>query len=168
MRDTGGASLFLLVGPTGAGKSTVLDAVSLALFGQTPRLHRARGRGETDPALCMSHGTSACRAEVELETLDDEGERVRLRAIWSMRRARGKASGRPQAPVRRLERLRPADGAWEVLVDDDREKLFGPVFDAALGGLTADDFQRSVLLPQGSSRPSCARAATSARRSSSG
>ncbi len=30
--------LFVLSGPTGAGKSTILDAVCLALYGQTPRL----------------------------------------------------------------------------------------------------------------------------------
>ena len=36
--DLAGASLFLIQGPTGSGKSTLMDAVSLALFGTTPRL----------------------------------------------------------------------------------------------------------------------------------
>jgi len=33
-----GCSLFTITGPTGAGKSTILDAMSLALFGTAPRL----------------------------------------------------------------------------------------------------------------------------------
>ena len=36
--ELGGAPLFLILGPTGSGKSTLMDAISLALFGQTPRL----------------------------------------------------------------------------------------------------------------------------------
>ncbi len=32
--------IFALTGPTGAGKSTILDAITLALYGQTPRLGR--------------------------------------------------------------------------------------------------------------------------------
>ena len=32
------AGLFAITGPTGAGKSTILDALCLALFGSTPRL----------------------------------------------------------------------------------------------------------------------------------
>ena len=37
-----GASLFLIHGPMGTGKSTLMDAVSLALFGKTPRLDNKR------------------------------------------------------------------------------------------------------------------------------
>ena len=43
-RDLGGESLFLIHGPTGSGKSTLMDAVSLALFGVTPRLTKPAER----------------------------------------------------------------------------------------------------------------------------
>ena len=35
-KQIGAAPVFLIVGPTGSGKSTILDAISLALFGETP------------------------------------------------------------------------------------------------------------------------------------
>ena len=35
------AGIFLITGPTGAGKSTILDAVCLAIYGDTPRLDKA-------------------------------------------------------------------------------------------------------------------------------
>ncbi|MDE7109226.1 MAG: AAA family ATPase, partial [Muribaculaceae bacterium] len=34
----GEASIFLISGGTGAGKSTILDAICLALYAQTPRM----------------------------------------------------------------------------------------------------------------------------------
>ena len=37
----GGSTLFSIVGPTGSGKSTILDAICLALFNRTPRYPRA-------------------------------------------------------------------------------------------------------------------------------
>ncbi len=32
------SGIFAIVGPTGSGKTTILDAICLALYGQTPRL----------------------------------------------------------------------------------------------------------------------------------
>lgn len=153
-RDLGGAPLFVIVGPTGAGKSTVLDAVSLALFGETPRLtsDRARNRGDDhDVRHIMSRGAGECRAVLELSRRDlDEGSgRARFRATWYCHRAGTRPDGALQPPRRGLERWSDALGAWEVLVDDQRRKFFEGPFDEALGGLTVDDFQRSMLLPQG-------------------
>jgi exonuclease SbcC len=53
-----------------------------------------------------------------------------------------------QRPERSLEQ-RQADGSWTVLVSDNREKFFQPVFDAVLEGFTPHDFNRSMLLAQG-------------------
>lgn len=147
-RDLCDAPLFLMMGSTGAGKSTILDAICLALFGQTPRLRGERGRPETAPALVMSHGTFSCRATVEFSKRESDGVRRVYRAEWSCRRAKNKPTGKLQDPHRSLARIHPG-GHEELLVSDDRAKYIDPHFAEVLEGLTVEDFKRSVLLAQG-------------------
>ena len=54
--------IFALTGPTGAGKSTILDAICLALYGATPRLGKITKSGNE----IMSRQTGECYAEVLL------------------------------------------------------------------------------------------------------
>jgi exonuclease SbcC len=145
--DLGGAPLFLIRGPTGAGKSTLMDAVALALFGQTPRFGRDAAGAAEDPRQVMSRGTGEARAQVEF-TKPEDGRIVRYRATWACHRARKRPDGELQAPRRTLERLRAA-GEWETLVSDHRVGYFQRAFDAALDDMTIEDFKRMVLLPQG-------------------
>ena len=143
-RDLHGASLFLVQGPTGSGKSTLMDAVSLALFAVTPRL---TGRPKVVAEQIMSRGTGEATSEVEFSKLEG-GSRVRYRARWFAKRARKKPDGNMQNVVRSLER-QEADGTWVVLVSDTRQSHTDPVFDEVLEGFSAVDFQRSMLLAQG-------------------
>ncbi len=149
-RDLGGAPLFLIMGPTGSGKSTLMDAVSLALFGQTPRLKVPKGEAnpDDDARNIMSHGTAEARAQVDVQKVEN-GREVRYRATWSCRRARNKPEGNLLAPSRLLERSEDRGQTWTVLVDDEREKFYGPPFAELLEGLTVTDFKRSMLLAQG-------------------
>ncbi len=142
-----GASLFLIHGPTGSGKSTLMDAVSLALFGETPRLDGALNGSPTDPRAVMSRGAGDCSAELEFSKLENGG-RQRYRARWACRRARKKPGANLQDPERSIERLGP-DGSWELLFSSNKKGEQRLAFHELLEGFRVADFNRSMLLAQG-------------------
>ena len=76
--------IFALTGPTGAGKSTVLDAICLALYGATPRL----GKITKSSNEIMSRQTGECYAEVTFES-----QAGRFNCHWEQHCARKKANG---------------------------------------------------------------------------
>ncbi|MEA3420482.1 MAG: AAA family ATPase, partial [Acidobacteriota bacterium] len=76
--------IFAVTGPTGAGKSTILDAICLALYGRTPRLKSITKNANE----IMSRQTGECYSEVTFET-----QAGRFRCHWSQHRARKKADG---------------------------------------------------------------------------
>lgn len=141
-----GAPLFLIQGPTGSGKSTLLDAVSLALFGRTPRL-RGSGEGDDGTGQIMSRGSGSCLARLEFSLPGKDGGRERYRATWSRKRAHEKSGGKLQPPSRSLECQK--QGEWEMLCSGSHVEQARACFADVLHGLTVEEFQRTVLLPQG-------------------
>lgn len=85
--------IFAITGPTGAGKSTILDAVCLALYGSTPRLAKITKSGNE----IMSRHTADCAAEVTFRTRAGT-----FTCSWSQARAGKKVSGNLQQPRHRL------------------------------------------------------------------
>lgn len=130
LSDTG---LFAIVGDTGAGKTTVLDAITLALYG---KIHRNNEVKEV-----MSHGASDCKAWVEFSISSN-----RYLAEWEMWKARGKMDGKLQGPDRRLSVFNSEKGIFEIIAERVNE------FDEqvkTITGLDYNRFTRSVLLSQG-------------------
>jgi exonuclease SbcC len=132
------AGLFAITGPTGAGKTTILDAITLALYGQVPR-HEATG-----PEHVMSHGTGESWAEVEFEV---NGQHYRSK--WGQYRARKRPEGNLQPPSMELSERKTADDGTETwpLIEEMKRQV--PVRVAELSGLEYKQFLRSVLLAQG-------------------
>ncbi len=124
--------LFAITGATGAGKTTILDAICLALYHQTPRLSSIT---KTSNALMTRH-TADCLAEVEFE-VKGKG----YRAFWSQRTARNKVGGNLQDPQVELSTL---DG--KIIAEKNREKEQQV---QQITGLNFARFTKSMLLAQG-------------------
>ena len=127
------AGIFAITGPTGSGKTTILDAICLALYGRTPRLNKVTKSGNE----IMSRQTGECFAEVTFET-----QSGRYRCHWSQHRARKKPDGELQAPKHEIAN---ADSG-EIL----ESKISGVAnrIESATG-MDFDRFTRSMLLAQG-------------------
>ena len=119
-------ALFSLSGPTGSGKSSLIDAMIFALYGRIPRL------GAQLVAPVISAGADRCRVRLDFEADGDV-----YTAVREVRRtATGGASVR-EARLQIGEQVL-ADGA--ATVTDHVQTLLGLGF---------DDFTRTVVLPQG-------------------
>ncbi len=125
--------LFAITGPTGAGKTTILDAICLALYGQTPRLNKIT-KSNND---LMSRQTGECFAEVSFDIQESS-----YRCFWSQHRSRNKYDGELQPVKHELVDNKTgailAKGTTEVL--EEIEKITSMNF---------GEFTRSMLLAQG-------------------
>ncbi|MGX1682860.1 AAA family ATPase, partial [Streptomyces althioticus] len=136
------AGLFLLHGPTGAGKTSVLDAVCYALYGSVPGA-RQGGQGIT---LRSDHAAPATRTSVTLE-LTVAGRRLEItrQPPWERPKKRGAGTTVDKAQTWLRERD-TATGAWKDLSRSHQE--IGEEITQLLG-MSREQFCQVVLLPQG-------------------
>ena len=130
-----GDGIFAITGPTGAGKTTILDAICLALYGRTPRLDRVTKSGNE----IMSRQQGECFAEVEFSTVNG-----RYLCHWYQRRSHRKPDGVLQSPTRELSMLNSGQGQ---ILASGINKVVRKV--EQVTGMDFDRFTRSMLLAQG-------------------
>lgn len=136
------AGLFLLHGPTGAGKTSVLDAVCYALYGAVPGA-RQSSQGTN---LRSDHAEAATRTEVRLE-LTIAGRRLQLtrQPPWERPKLRGKGTTVDKAQTW-LREYDVTAAAWKDLSRSHQE--VGNEIEQLLG-MSREQFCQVVLLPQG-------------------
>lgn len=127
--------IFVITGPTGSGKTSILDSIAFALYGKSPR-QRGVSKGSNE---LMSHGCSQCYAEVQFA---QGGEHYIARA--EQKRARRGANPFSEARYE-LWRLTD-DGQKELLTNSKREyDRLVPLYT----GLSFSNFSRCMMLAQG-------------------
>lgn len=120
--------LFGIFGPTGSGKSTILDAITISLYGKI-----ARDSSEFINTECDSLSLS-----FEYEIGDGSNRRCYL----VDRNIKRDKNGRYKTTLARL-----MDGNSNEIIAEGAREVQGEI--EKLIGLTCDDFTRSVVLPQG-------------------
>ncbi|MGQ7287843.1 AAA family ATPase [Vreelandella venusta] len=140
----GKSPLFLINGPTGAGKSSILDAICFALYGQTTGNDRDAGQMRCDQAA------ATLLTEVSLDFRLRDGT-YRVRRVPQQERPKATGEGTTtQSAEAQLWRLTPEGDEDECLVarkvTDANSQLH------ALIGLDANQFRQVMVLPQGKFR----------------
>lgn len=126
--------IFALTGPTGAGKSTILDAICLALYGETPRL----GKITKSDNEIMSRHTGECYAEVVFQS-----QAGIYRCHWEQRKARKSPDGALQDQEHQI-----ADAETGKLIESKKSRVVAVIEEKT--GMDFKRFNRSMLLAQGS------------------
>ena len=126
--DTG---VFAITGPNGSGKSSILDAITLGLYGETFRFDR--------PARhVMTKHMAESFSVIEFALGKDK-----YRSSWQVQREQGSPEGELMLPAMSLLRL--SDG--EELLADTPQQVCARITD--LTGMNFRNFTRSIMLAQG-------------------
>ena len=142
------SDVFLITGKTGSGKSTILDAICLALYADTPRLDNTSMEGELespiddnmttkDPRQIMRRNTG--EAYVSLTFIGNNN--IHYQATWSVHRANKKITGKLQDKKWELKNL----STGNIL---SKDKEIEKEIIAAIG-LDFKQFCRTTMLAQG-------------------
>jgi len=125
--------IFAITGPTGAGKSTILDAICLALYGATPRLGKITKSGNE----IMSRQTGECFAEVTFAAAAG-----RFRCHWSQHKSHRRPDGNLVEARHEI-----ADAVSGKILESKKREVAAVIEQKT--GMNFERFTRSILLAQG-------------------
>ncbi|MFF1921155.1 AAA family ATPase [Streptomyces sp. NPDC058221] len=134
------AGIFLLHGPTGAGKTSVLDAVCYGLYGAVPGARQSPGT-----SLRSDHAPADLPTEIRLE-LTVGGRRLEITRRPAQPRPRKRGGGYTTEKAQSWLREYDAEEGWRALSRSHQE--IGEEI-TQLIGMSRDQFCQVVLLPQG-------------------
>ena len=135
------AGRFLLSGPTGAGKSTIIDAIVFALYGKV-----SGGRDSSDSRIRSRYASEQAKTEVELIFSTSSGNyKVRRQPAYERVKKNGKGVTKQNAK------------AWLFKLDEQLREVSEPLTKTSdvgteitrIVGLSRDQFTQTVVLPQG-------------------
>ena len=143
------SSIVAITGSTGSGKSTILDAMCIALYESSPRLDSIKnsknieefgktGLKEDNARTIMRRGTVEAYAEVDFTAVDGNSYRAR----WSIKRRNNSPNGSFAPAACSLENLQTHE-TETLQITEYKNKV------QELIGLTYEQFKRAVLLAQG-------------------
>ena len=120
--------VFAITGPNGSGKSSVLDVITLGLYGETFRFDRPADH-------VMTKSTAESLAEVEFSLGDDK-----FRSSWHVKREGGDSTAELLAPEMKLIQLNGSEQVLEDSTQKVRDKM------AELTGMDFHKFSKSMVL----------------------
>ena len=132
---------FLLSGPTGAGKSTIIDAIVFALYGKV-----SGGRDSSDSRIRSRYASEQAKTEVELIFSTSSGNyKVRRQPAYERVKKNGKGVTKQNAK------------AWLFKLDEQLREVSEPLTKTSdvgteitrIVGLSREQFTQTVVLPQG-------------------
>lgn len=135
------AGRFLLSGPTGAGKSTIIDAIVFALYGKV-----SGGRDSSDSRIRSRYANEQAKTEVELIFSTSSGNyKVRRQPAYERVKKNGKGITKQNAK------------AWLFKLDEQLREVSEPLTKTSdvgteitrIVGLNREQFTQTVVLPQG-------------------
>lgn len=126
--------LFAITGPTGSGKTTILDVISLALFGQVPRLGKISKSTIEEKGAILTRNQKEAYAKITYDC-----KKGTFDSVWSISTAR---TGNLRDFEMELYRVEPMErlGLKKSEVPAKNEELIG---------LNYSQFVKSVVLAQG-------------------